>query len=91
MNLRWTSRAAFDLERLYTFLVDKSPPAAERAKALLSRAPDRLLDFPRVGARLEQFEGREVRRLIVGDYEIRYEIIDQTIWVLQLWHGREDR
>ena len=91
MNLHWTSRAGYDLQRLYNFLVDKNPEAAARAKAMLSRAPDRLVDFPRMGMKLEQFEEREVRRLIVGDYEVRYEIIGETIWVLQLWHGREDR
>jgi plasmid stabilization system protein ParE len=89
--VRWTSRAAFDLQRLHNFLIDKSPQAANRARAMLSRAPDRLKEFPRVGMRLEQFEDREVRRLIVGDCEIRYEIAGETIWILQLWHGREDR
>jgi hypothetical protein len=44
-----------------------------------------------MGMRLEQFGDREVRRIIVADYEIRYEIIDETIWILQLWHGKEDR
>lgn len=91
MIVRWTPRAAFDLQRLYNFLADKNPEAANRARTMLARAPDRLKDFPRVGTRLEQIEDGEVRRLVVGDYEIRYEIIDQTVWVLRLWHGREDR
>jgi plasmid stabilization system protein ParE len=89
--VRWTPHALFDLERLHGFLVDKSPRAAANARHSLTRAPDRLKDFPRIGPRLEQFEGREVRRIVVGEYEIRYEIIDETVWILQLWHGREDR
>ena len=91
MNIRWTPRAIFDLRRLHNFLADKSPRAAESVRHMLGHAPERLLDFPRMGPRLEQFEDREVRRIFVGDYEIRYEIVGQTIWVLQLWHGREDR
>lgn len=44
-----------------------------------------------MGMRLEQFTEGEVRRIIVGDYEMRYEIAGETIWILQIWHGREDR
>jgi hypothetical protein len=29
--------------------------------------------------------------LIVGQYEIRYEVKKDTIFVLRLWHTREDR
>ena len=91
MIVRWTSRANLDLRRLHDFLVDKSPAAAKRVAQMLARAPDRLKDFPRMGMRLETFADGEVRRLIVGDYEIRYEILGDTVWVLQLWHCREDR
>jgi hypothetical protein len=31
-------------------------------------APTRLLDFPRIGERLEEFNPREVRRIFVGQY-----------------------
>jgi hypothetical protein len=40
---------------------------------------------------LEEFSPREVRRLIVDDYELRYEVTDDTLTVLALWHTREDR
>ncbi|WP_284993740.1 type II toxin-antitoxin system RelE/ParE family toxin, partial [Escherichia coli] len=50
-----------------------------------------LLTNPRVGEQLFQFEPREVRRILVGQYEMRYEIQGDTIYVLRLWHTREDR
>ncbi|ECF0835206.1 plasmid stabilization protein ParE [Salmonella enterica subsp. enterica serovar Montevideo] len=40
---------------------------------------------------LFQFEPREVRRIFAGEYEIRYELNGQTIYVLRLWHTRENR
>ena len=46
---------------------------------------------PRIGEQLEEFGPREVRRILVGRYEIRYEIQQSTIYVLRLWHTREDR
>jgi len=41
--------------------------------------------------KLEEFDPREVRRILVSRYEIRYEIQESTIYVLRLWHTREDR
>jgi cupin superfamily acireductone dioxygenase involved in methionine salvage len=32
-----------------------------------------------------------VRRVIVGEYEVRYEVRGSGIFVLRLWHTREDR
>jgi plasmid stabilization system protein ParE len=91
MKLRWTSRALSDLARLYDFLAPVNRPAAARTVQSLTAAPTRLLENPRIGERLEEFEPREVRRIVVGNYEMRYEIQDRTIYVLRLWHTREDR
>jgi hypothetical protein len=44
-----------------------------------------------MGEQLFQFEPREVRRILVGQYELRYEIVDETLHVLRLWHTHEDR
>jgi plasmid stabilization system protein ParE len=68
-----------------------APAAAARLIQQLARAPDRLLDNPRIGEKLEGYEPREVRRIVVGTYELRYEIASGTIFILRLWHSREDR
>jgi hypothetical protein len=54
-------------------------------------APTKLLGHPRLGERLDEFAPREVRRFLVGHYEMRYEINGSVIYVLRLWHTREDR
>jgi plasmid stabilization system protein ParE len=91
MKLKWTRSASNDLVRLHRFLEPVAPEAAARVVQDLARAPERLLDFPRIGEKLDAYQPREVRRLIVGDYELRYEIANGTIMVLRLWHSREDR
>jgi plasmid stabilization system protein ParE len=75
MRLRWTRKATSDLVRLHEFL---SP---------VGRLPQQ----PRIGVKLDEFAPREVRRIIVGRYEIRYEIDADGIHVLRLWHTREER
>ena len=91
MKLKWTSKALADLARLYEFLALVNKPAAARTVQVLTAAPRRLLEQPRIGDRLDEFGSREVRRILVGHYEIRYEIQKSTIYVLRLWHTREDR
>ena len=91
MKLNWTSKALSDLVRLCEFLAPVNKPAAARAVQALTQAPTILRTNPRIGEHLFQFEPREVRRIMAGQYEIRYEIQDETIYVLRLWHTREDR
>ncbi len=91
MELKWTSKALSDLVRLYDFLAPVDKRAAARTVQSLTAAPIRLLEHPRIGEKLEEFEPREVRRILVGHYEMRYEIRESTIYVLRLWHTREDR
>jgi plasmid stabilization system protein ParE len=91
MQLKWTSKALADLARLYEFLTPVNRSAAARTVQSLTLAPTMLLDNSRIGERLEEFEPREVRRLLVGHYEMRYELQESIIYILRIWHTRENR
>ncbi len=91
MELKWTSKALSDLARLYEFLAPVNQSAAARAVQSLTKAPTALLINPRIGEQLFEFEPREIRRILVGNYEMRYEIQESTLYVLRLWHTRENR
>jgi plasmid stabilization system protein ParE len=66
--------------------------AAARAIRRLRAPPARLMrNNPRLAPRLSQFAPREVRRLFVDDYEMRYEIQGETILITNVWHTRENR
>ena len=91
MRDRWTVEARSDLVRLYEFLSPVNRQAAAQVVRSLRAAPQRLVSFPLIGPRLDDFRPRDVRRLVVGDYELRYEVRAETIVVLNIWHAREDR
>ena len=91
VRVRWTSQSLGDLARLHTFLAEVNRPAATKIVRSFTAAAKQLREHPRSGEQLEEFAPREVRRLIVGQYEMRYEIADQGIFILRLWHGNEDR
>jgi len=85
MQVKWTSKALSDLARLYEFIVPVNKLAAARIVRSLTAAPASLLHNPRVGEKPEEFDPREVRRILIG----RYEIQASTIYMLRLWHARK--
>ena len=91
MELKWTSKAVSGLVRLYDFLAPVNKQAAACTVQSLTAAPARLKEYPRIGEKLEGFEQREVRRILVNHYEMRYEIQESKIYVLRIWHTREER
>ena len=91
MKLIWSSRAWADVDRLHAVLAEHDNDAADAAVDRLVHAPEALLNFPRRGPRLSEFEPREVREFRVGNYLLRYELSDTDIVVLRFFHAREDR
>lgn len=91
MQIEWTNKAASDVTRLYEFMASVNKPIAVKLAKDLVNVPNKLAINPRLGEQLCQFNPREVRRILWGNYEIRYEIQQQTIFILRLWHTRENR
>lgn len=49
-----------------------------------------LVDTPRIGRPVEDMT-REISELIFGRYIVRYEVCGNTMDILRVWHGEEDR
>ena len=91
MRISWSSAGWADLDRLHAFLAEIDLEAADAVVDQLANAPIALLDFPRRGPRLSQYDPREVRGLRVGSYLLRYELRGEEIMILRVFHAREDR
>ncbi|MHB1111184.1 MAG: type II toxin-antitoxin system RelE/ParE family toxin [Devosia sp.] len=91
MRLIWSSRALSDLARLFEFLAPSNRRAAARTLREFRSGARKLLEYPRLGERVDEMESREVRRIFVRDYELRYEVVEETIYVVRIWHTRENR
>ena len=91
MTLRWTGKAQSDLARLHAFLAHVNPHAATQTVSAIVAGIAKLPVHPRIGHQLEQFSPTEVRRVLIGEYEIRYAFDRDVITILRLWHTREDR
>lgn len=91
MQLHWAIEALDDVQRLHDFIKPHNPKVAAKVVQKLVRAPQMLLEHPRIGEQLLRFYPREIRRLLVDAYEIRYEIREDDLYILRIWHSREYR
>ena len=90
MKLAFSRAAVSDLVRLREFIAVRNPTAAVRVATRLRTAISRLTDSPQIGRPVEDLPG-EIRELIFGKYVVRYQVRQTTVYILGIWHGREDR
>lgn len=89
MKLRFTGKALEDLERLHAFVAKKNPAAADRIRRQLLESFQTLLKQPLGGKPVKSLP---VRQWVTGDYVVRYLIeAEQSLIIVRIWHGREDR
>ena len=90
MRLIFSRAAVHDLVRLREFIAKHNPDTAKRVSQRLRGAIKGLVNNPQIGRPLPGLPG-EIRELIFGKYVARYEVRTTTLYVLRIWHGKEDR
>ena len=89
MKLEFSESAIQDLIRLREFIAVHNPKAAERISLRLRQAIAKLVLNPDIGRSVPEFES--VRELVAGDYVVRYLRLEDVIFILIIWHGKEFR
>ena len=89
MDLQFTEQALADLIRLREFIAEKNPAAAFRISEQLIESINGFCDQPELGHGVESLPG--VREWVARDYVVHYLILKDTLIILQIWHGREER
>lgn len=89
MKLQFSVSAVQDLKRLRNFIAEQNPQAARRVSERLRQAIGKLVLHPKIGRRIPELEN--VRELVAGNYVVRYQIADETVYILRVWHGKEYR
>ena len=90
MKLFFSRAAVHDLVRLRKFIAKHDPDAAQRISQRLRGAIEGLVKNPQIGRPVPDLPG-EIRELIFGKYIARYEVRTNSLYILRIWHGREDR
>ena len=66
------------------------PTAAKRLAKKIRDAVLRLQPHPYSGRLVPEFPGSRYREVIVAPYRIVYELTENKVIVLRVWHGRRD-
>ncbi len=90
MRLIFSRAALRDLVRLRKFIAKDNPRAAHRVAKRLRGAILGLVDAPQIGRPVPDFPG-EIREYIFGKYVVHYEVRKYSLYILRIWHGKEDR
>lgn len=89
----WRERALGDIDRLYDFLFEKHEETAAKAARVILKGSSLLEESPRLGRPMA--DGTQRRELFIpfgsGFYVLRYFLVSDTVVIVRVWHGREDR
>ncbi len=92
MKLVWAKEAEVDLDRLFNFLLEKSPNAAAKAMRAIYDNVDKLIEFPEIGPLIDDSGRREYYiPFAASAYVLRYYIVNDHVVIVRVWHGRESR
>jgi addiction module RelE/StbE family toxin len=89
VKLRSTDRAKADLLSIRAYFDERNQAAGKRVAARIKQKLALLRKNPRMGRIVEEKPG--VHELIVDDYVLPYIIVDDTIIILRVWHGAQNR
>jgi len=93
-RVRYTKQAREDLRRLFTFLLEIDPAAAQRARAKIAKGMKLLEEFP-FTCRKARPDMPRLRELVIdyghAGYVVLFDIDDaSTVTILAVRHQRED-
>lgn len=92
-RIKWRLEAVQDIDRLRAFLFSKDPKAAQQAMHVIYNVANLLKNTPEIGRPM--LDNTKRRELIVpygaGAYVVRYFFENDNVYVLRIWHSRENR
>lgn len=89
MRLRWSRRAASDLQRIGDFIAADKPQAALDFMGEVRARVAHLAEFPLLGRAGIRADTREL--IVHRNYLVTYRLRADEVQVLQVWHVARDR
>ncbi len=92
MRISYSPEAVDDLVRLREFIEVHNPTAARRIAKAIREGIKQLKSFPYLGVAVARAPNPEIiRDLVVGKYIVRYLIRSDDLYILRVWHQKENR
>lgn len=91
IEVKYSPESIQDLQRVVEFVEVKNSYAARRIAIDLQEGVSRLKQFPQIGLPvIKAPDPEKIRDLYVGDYTVRYLVNGDTIYILRVWHNKEN-
>ena len=92
MKIIYSAESLDDLKRLRDFIAVHNPQTAGKVAAAILAGIKQLQTFPYLGVEVPQAPNPEViRDLVIRKYVVRYFVDGEGVFILRIWHHREDR
>lgn len=89
MRIRRLPRAIRDVDEIWQWIAAEDEVAADNWAARITKATDRLVDFPASGAPRPEL-GADARSIVVGRYVVLYRVGPESVDILRVVHGARD-
>jgi addiction module RelE/StbE family toxin len=87
-KLIWSPQAIEDIEAIAEYIARDSTIYAESTVERIFQAPERLMQFPKLGRVVPEKKDESIREVFVFQYRIIYEILASEIHILTVVHGK---
>lgn len=89
--VKYSPESIADLQRIVEFVEAKNPYAARRIAIDLQEGISKLKQFPHIGLPVVKAPDPEkIRDLYLSNYTVRYSINKNTLYILRVWHNKEN-
>ena len=87
-RLIWSPQAIEDIQSIAEFIARDSALYAESTVERIFQAPEKLIQFPKLGRVVPEKNDDSIREIFVFQYRIIYEIMASEIHILTVVHGK---
>ena len=86
-RLRWSLKAADNLEEICSFIEQDNPAAARDLARNLFQLANDIPDYPLMGRVVPEFGVFEIRERILSPYRMVYRVKNETVEILAIRHS----
>lgn len=87
LRLRWSPRAAAQLEDICEYIARDSPRYARAFAQRVLRTIEPIPELPRAGRKVPEYNDESLRERIYQGYRIVYRIREEAIEIVAICHG----
>jgi plasmid stabilization system protein ParE len=89
MEVIWTKQAIRMVNEFVDYIAQDDHETAEQWALELLSQTDKLVEHPRIGRVVPEYNEETLRELIVGNYRLPYRIKEDSIYIEAVWHVRQ--